>query len=150
MWRRTGCTSRGQRNHFHLDQSGRMNHFHLDQTLEMDEWSYSRHRGSKGTQPCKSSLHDFGSFAHGTVTFKMTRRDFTCTIVKLIGKIGKRATTRIPVSWGSLRTAIRLRNRKRLESWPVFQQWARARVSLPNRRPGWAGGEFNLSHKNEN
>jgi hypothetical protein len=42
-----------------LHQIGGMNHFHLNQTFEIDEWIYSRHRGSKGTQPCKSSWHDF-------------------------------------------------------------------------------------------
>ncbi len=36
---------------------GRMNHFHLNQTLEMDVQIYSRHRGLKGTDPCRFPLH---------------------------------------------------------------------------------------------
>jgi hypothetical protein len=38
------------------------------------------------------------------------------------------------------RTTTRLRKRQRLEIWPVFKQWARAHVSLPNRRP--SGPDF--------
>jgi hypothetical protein len=35
-----------------------MNHFHLNQTtLEMDVRIYSRHRGLKGTDPCRFSVH---------------------------------------------------------------------------------------------